>query len=213
MSQDIKLFFRAKLALVKTDHDGLCTPWPDERTIEKLVARAAGLFIHAATTCRFIRNADYRPDEQLSLILVESSGANLATAELDAMYRQVLVQSVIGGRGINQHAGLLGRFGKSIWSMVVMFDVMAINDLAALSRLETWKLKRTLASLDSVLNVPKEKGQPIRILHPSFRNFLVNADRCCDEKFCIDEQGKHSDLFRNCMELMLNTLRRDICVP
>lgn len=48
VSKDISVFFQHKLAVVKAEC-GLSTPWPSDQKIEQLVARAAGLFIYAAT--------------------------------------------------------------------------------------------------------------------------------------------------------------------
>lgn len=61
VSHDISVFFHQKLGDVKREHDGLSTPWPGVATLELLVERAAGLFIYAATTCRFIRHGKFHP--------------------------------------------------------------------------------------------------------------------------------------------------------
>jgi len=79
---DISTFFQQKLSPLRVKH-GLGTPWPDELIIEQLVERAAGLFIYAATTLRFIQGGIDGPEEQLSLILSPIKPSQSATAHLD----------------------------------------------------------------------------------------------------------------------------------
>src|SRR5690606_13413363 len=71
VNHDIMKFLERKLSVVKADH-GMYTPWPDESAIQLLVVKAAGLFIYAATVCRFISKSIY-PDDQLAIILEEDT--------------------------------------------------------------------------------------------------------------------------------------------
>ncbi|RPB26719.1 hypothetical protein L211DRAFT_781050, partial [Terfezia boudieri ATCC MYA-4762] len=214
VSHDISVFFQLKLAQVKADcglHLG--TPWPDEETIELLVQRASGLFIYAATTYRFIRQTRYHPQEQLALILMESksTSAQSPTKELDAIYTQILRHSVLGATDTDEHEELLRRFKECVGSVVVMSDMIPKKNLARLLSLPKWKVELTLMSLGSVLYSPLIENQPIRILHPSFRDFLLNQQRCLDTRFWIDDKERHINLFRDCLELMSTYLRQDIC--
>jgi len=222
VSHDISVFFQQKLAQLKADRGlQLSTPWPDEETIELLVQRACGLFIYAATTYRFIRQPRYHPDEQLSLILGESKSTSTRTStqsptkELDAIYTQILRHSVLGATDtdeqVNEHEELLRRFKECVGSIVIMSDMIPKKNLARLLSLPKWTMELTLMSLGSVLNVPLVEDQPIRILHPSFRDFLLDQRRCLDTRFWINDKERHIDLFRDCLELMSTHLRQDIC--
>src|SRR5205814_636079 len=71
--------------------------WPDNHSIQLLAQRANGLFIYAATACRFIRSSKYSPPEdQLALLLRGSTTSKSPDGILDKIYTQVLVQSVVG---------------------------------------------------------------------------------------------------------------------
>jgi len=72
-------------------------------------------------------------------------------------------------------------------------------------------VKKALDSLRSVLNIPKDESQPVRIFHPSFRDFLLDEQRCSDRRFWINKKERHIDLFRHCLELMSKHLRQNIC--
>jgi len=208
INQDISVFFQQKLSEVKSKR-GLSTPWPDEPTIQLLVERAAGLFIYAATTYRFIQGgAD--PKAQLSVILSgKYTPAESLTGNLDEMYTKLLEYSVIGDRRSREHK-VLKRFKQVVGSIVILFDVMTAENLANLLCLPSGEVKTALDSLHSVLNIPNDESQPVRIFHPSFRDFLLDQERC-NNKFWIDEKERHIDLFRHCVELMSKHLQQDIC--
>jgi len=206
---DISTFFRQKLSALKAKH-GLGTPWPDELIIKQLVERAAGLFIYAATTLRFIQDGIDGPEEQLSLILNTTKSSRSATEHLDGIYTTLLQHLVLGNRGDQECEELARRFRQVVGSIVVMFNTMPARNLAQLLRMRFNMVARTLDSLRSVLNVPENESQPVRLFHLSFRDFLQDPQRCNNPRFQIDEKERHTSLFRKCME-HISQLRENIC--
>jgi len=210
VNADISTFFLQKLSPLKAKH-GLGTPWPDEGIIEQLVERAAGLFIYAATTLRFIRDGINGPEEQLSLILSASKSSRSATKHLDGIYTTLLQHSVLGKRGDEQECEqLAGRFRQVVGSLVVMFNIMPARNLAQLLQIPPKMVSRTLDSLRSVLNIPENESQPVRLFHLSFGDFLQDSQRCSDSRFRIDEEERHTSLFRKCMS-HISQLQENIC--
>jgi len=209
VNEDISTFFRQKLSPLKAKH-GLGTPWPDELVIEQLVERAAGLFIYAATTPRFIQGGIYGPEEQLSLILSTAKSSRSATAHLDGIYTTLLQHSAFGKCDDQEPEQLVRRFRQVVGSIVVMFNTMAAIDLAKLLQIPFRVVSGTLGSLRSVLSVPENESQPVRLFHLSFRDFLQDSQRCRDERFQIDEKERHTRLFRKCMA-HISQLQENIC--
>ena len=68
-----------------------------------------------------------------------------------------------------------------------------------------------MGRLRSVLDVPNDPDFPIRLLHPSFREFLIDEQRCLDRRFKINEKKTHRDLVESCLKVMSRALKRDIC--
>jgi len=209
VNADISTFFQQKLSPLKAKH-GLGTPWPDELIIEQLVERAAGLFIYAATTLRFIRDGIDGPEEQLSLILSSTKSSLSTTEHLDGIYTTLLQHSVLGKRGYQECEQLAGRFRQVVGSIVVMFNTMPARNLALLLQIPFKMVSRTLDSLRSVLNVPENESQPVRLFHLSFRDFLQDPQRCSNPRFLIDEKERHTSLFRKCME-HISQLQENMC--
>ncbi|KAF8430237.1 hypothetical protein EV426DRAFT_708390 [Tirmania nivea] len=209
VNDDISTFFQQKLAQVKKEHK-LKTPWPDEQTIQLLVGKAAGLFIYAATAYRFIQEEAYDPEEQLSIILRENTCSESPIRGLDEMYLNLLQHSVIGKRNPMDCEQLVARFKEIVGSIVIMSDIMPVQNLAELLQIPTKRTSGTLASLRSILNIPENESQPIRLFHPSFRDFLLDSRRCVDLRFHINANECHIQLFRKCM-CLISKLHENIC--
>lgn len=69
---------------------------------------------------------------------------------------------------------------------------------------------RTLTHLHSVLRVPVNDTGSIRLLHRSFRDFLLDLERYTDPQFQLKEKVQRQ-LFRCCLRAMSDLpLQRDI---
>ncbi|KAL8966803.1 MAG: hypothetical protein Q9197_005783 [Variospora fuerteventurae] len=106
--------------------------WPSEQDLQSLVQRSNGLFIYAVTVCRYIINPDWDPEERLSEILDSNLADGGDTAELDAMYMQVLSSALLDGRGEKDITRLCDRFKQVVGSIVTLFDELSASALAGL---------------------------------------------------------------------------------
>lgn len=97
---------------------------------------------------------------------------------------------------------LLDRFRKVVGVIVTTFDTLSIVSLASLLSVPANSIETALGSLHSVLDVPVETNSPIRLLHPSFRDFLVDEVRCGDERIFIDQNSLHGKLVSSCLEAL-----------
>ena len=154
---------------------------------------------------------DWNPDEQLSVILRDDIIEDSPTATLDSMYTQVLAQSVFKHRQGRQEARLSGRFKTIVGLIVLLSDVLPAQGLSALLQISKDEIDLALSSLHSVLNVPKNSLDPIQLLHPSFRDFLLNAERCPDVDVRIEADEIHENLVQGCLRVLSEELKRDIC--
>jgi hypothetical protein len=57
----------------------------------------------------------------------------------------------------------------------------------------------------------KVDTSPLRLHHPSFRDFLLDNKRCEDPNFRVDEKQAHQSLADSCIRLMSISLKQDIC--
>ncbi|KAI4117122.1 MAG: hypothetical protein LQ345_002570 [Seirophora villosa] len=185
--------------------------WPSEHDLQSLAQRSNCLFIYAVTVCRYVDNIDWNPKERLSEILDSGHTGRGGTAELDSMYMQVLRSSLSDGRDEEEISRLCDRFKRIVGSIVTLFDELSVSALAELLSVTDESVDAALNRLHSVLNIPVDKESPIRLIHPSFHDFLIDRRRCQDERFCADEPLMHGELFGKCMEVMTTTLKRNSC--
>ena len=73
--QDITVYLGDQFSKIREDHNviapreiHLANDWPGHRTLQELVDMAVPLFIVAATVCRFVRDPNWDPQEQLEKI-------------------------------------------------------------------------------------------------------------------------------------------------
>jgi hypothetical protein len=209
IQRDISFFLNHNLKKIREEH-ALSTDWPGEKNIQLLVQRADGLFIYAATACRFIGHPKMLPEERLSQVLEGNAPGQSPTQKLDEMYTTVLTYSVIGDCDKQEKGILCERFRQIVGSIVILFEPLSPAALTELLPIQARLIDKTLNPLRSVLNVSENRNSPIRLLHPSFRDFLLDQ-RCLDDQFRISGKKAHSDLAESCLKVMSNGLKRDIC--
>ncbi|KAK6066938.1 Vegetative incompatibility protein HET-E-1-like protein 7 [Seiridium cupressi] len=214
IEHDIAAYFRHELRLIQQDFDKsisqdrhLSANWPTENDLQTLVRIATPLFIFAATVCRFISDSRVgSPDEQLKEVLQYQSQSQ--ESQLDATYLPVLNQMVTGLRP-KDLARVLERFHKVVGSIVALANPLSACALAQLLQSPGSTIDDALRTLHSVLHVPPSPEQPIRLLHLSFRDFLVDPARR-EDPFWINEKETHRQLAAQCLHI-LGTLKTDIC--
>ena len=209
VEHDITVFLQHEFRQIGLERD--LQDWPDERKIQLLVRASDCLFIYAATVCRFVRGLKWLPEERLDLILQNDARGNGPTAKLDEMYTQILRCAITLDQDEEERAELSKRFKSIVGTIVLLFDVLSVSTLANLLSIPAKKVEISLESLRSLLNIPKDSDSPIRLLHPSFREFLLDITRCRDRHFWIDQKIVDKNVVIKCLQLMYNSLRKDIC--
>jgi hypothetical protein len=200
---DISIFLKYKLGLIGQQHR-IASGWPEEKAVVGLVQNAGGLFIWAATACLFIGQNGQLAERRLSL-LQHSNSTLPPERKLDEIYTTVLTNSVQGGFDEEETIGLRNRFRQIVGPIITLQDPLSVSGK------EVGDVRRTLTHLHSVLDVPDDNNGAIRLLHPSFRDFLLDQKRCSNPQFYIDEILVHREMYLNCLQVMSQHLRRNIC--
>ncbi|ORY60787.1 uncharacterized protein BCR38DRAFT_476669 [Pseudomassariella vexata] len=189
---------------------GLSASIYSEEIIQCLVQKSDRLFIHAALVCRFIHEGGQLADERLALLVASGSAPTKPEKELDMMYTTILTYSFPVQLEPEEVAKLRDLFSLVVGSIVVLSDVMTPLDLVTILDKPKHDIFRMLHCLHSVLNVPEDETKPIRLLHPSFRDFLLDPARCLNKTFLVDANIVYRQLTNSCLWLMKNHIRRNI---
>ncbi|KAB8271802.1 hypothetical protein BDV30DRAFT_227843 [Aspergillus minisclerotigenes] len=201
-ADDITRLVEYRLWEVRRKHD-LPRDWPGKERVEKLAEKADGLFIYAATACRFLSMANRKTiEDRLGRIFDGDVG-------LDGMYTRIL-QLVLTGEVDNDQA-ISDLFKQVVGSILVLSIPLSIAALSRLVEVELSDTRWLMGHLYSVLEMPQGDHGPVQLLHLSFRDFLLASQRCKDTRFWIDEKQAHRNIYQYCLKIMSNALRRDIC--
>ena len=226
VDRDILIFFKHRLSEIRKAFDDLGDEWPGEQTINLLVSRAHGLFIYASTVCSFIEEGgeNWHPDELLPLVLGDDSSlmsqpplGGMATThrspteELDQIYQQILNHSFKTVQDERDKHQLFQTFRQVVGAIAILFEPLSTTALAKLLEVEKEIVNRRIRHLRSILDVQENQESPIRLLHPSFRDFLLDKQRCPDSQFRVNQREAHGEQARNCLRLMSRSLQRNIC--
>lgn len=208
VKEDIEFYLRHHLERIQANRH-ITPPWPGGTVLNDLVSRAGLFFIFAATIVQFVADAYYSPQTQLQRLLNSGNTQSRATyVQVDLLYLQILFSSLEGRADASE---LSARFRKIVGAIVLLQDPLSISRLAHLLDHDQADLEAALTPLHSVLDIPANTIDPIRIFHPSFRDFLLSKERCRDYRFAISERQTHAQLALCCLQVMLRHLKRNIC--
>lgn len=220
IEHDITAFLQDELSKIRQDYNKSVTSnrqlplsWPGAEHVQKLVDMAIPLFIFAATVCRFIQDRRFGgPNDQLARILEHQKSQK---ANLDATYLPVLDQLLIELRE-SEKREVAERFKQVVGSIVILASPLSTTSLARLLAVSLNAIEDQLDLLHSVLSIPSDPSIPVRLLHLSFRDFLVDPGKGREQEkypFWVDERQTHKLLAAQCLKLLStgDTLKRDVC--
>ena len=209
VEHDLLVYMKKKLGQITSTSK---PDWLNEKDLGMLVQKADCLFIYAATVCLFIENYPDAPEDCLSNVLLDRPHGGGDTAAIDEMYTQVLSSAFVKSAQREEMTQLLTeKFRIVVGSIVALLEMQSVIALSDLLSIKVDAVQRTLGSLVSVLNIPSDTKQPIRLLHPSFRDFLLDKARCRHKYFHIQSETAHADLAIRCLDILSKGLKRNIC--
>ena len=132
-------------------------------------------------------------------------------SQLNRTYLPVLNQ-LEAGRSRSEIEKLGREFTKIIGSIVILADPLPTSSLARLLGISKEDVDGSLHYLHSVLSVPSDPNSPVRLLHLSFREFLVDPNKGKGGFwFWVDEKKTHGIITTRCLELLSTCLKENVC--
>lgn len=205
IKSDIRLYLRISFDRIAEEAEPpLPKTWVRSDEIEALVERTGQLFIIVATACRFIGDDKASdPRRHLDAILYRSDPIVGRTYQpIDEIYLQVLRSTQSAAVGPH----ILERFRKTIGTIVVLQDPLALTAIERLVGLPVNDGRRALHHLHSVISTQESKDDSPHVHHPSFIDFITDDTRCTEPEFFIDVQNHELRLATCCLDFMLSNL-------
>ncbi|RKK90937.1 hypothetical protein BFJ68_g16337 [Fusarium oxysporum] len=191
------------------DERKLPSDWPGRPTVQSLAQMAVPLFIFAATVCRFVGDSRRRnPRTRLQTVL--DQGRRSHGSQLEQTYTPILRSQIIE-LPKEEREEVINDFKVIVGSIVTLASPLSVTALSRLIDILPDIVDERLDALHSVLNIPLERTMPVRLLHLSFRDYLVNPENKETLEFWVDEKLAHRRLAKHCLRLMRGALRENIC--
>jgi hypothetical protein len=172
VDHDISLFLEYNLGIIRQERT-LGADWPGEAVLRQLVLYTCGLFIWAATACRFIREGRRFAHKRLDTILKGSSSAVGGPEEhLNKIYLAVLKHSISSDYSEEEKEVACDILKHTLGSIVVLVSPLSASSLSRLLHLPKEEVDQTFEDLHAILDIPEDPTRPLRLHHPSFAIFF-----------------------------------------
>jgi hypothetical protein len=139
--------------------------------------------------------------------LADEIDAESPEGHLNQLYTSVLQSSIPQNYNEKFKQKLYILLRSILGSIVILLSPLSVNSLSIILNEESVGV--AIKDLHAIIEIPKDQNQQLRLHHPSFRDFLLNKHRY--EEFWVDEKKVHQILAAGCIQLISQTLKKDIC--
>lgn len=214
IEHDLRLYFRDQFRMMKIRQkhrrvpETLPTNWPELDQVETLVGLAIPLFIFAVTVCRWL--SEFRPQSRLDDFLRGRKA--LPYSGLDRTYLPIFT-SIIASQHEEERDQTRESFRAVLGPIVLLADSLSVISLSKILKIEAEEITERLDHLHSVLHVPSDTSSPVRLLHLSLRDYLVDPQRPTGNPLWVSKTQTHHLLAKQCVRRLSEpgALFRDIC--
>ena len=202
---DIRLFFRHNFSKLADRRGGLDN-WPTKELLNLLCERAAGLFIFAVATVKFIDHKFRNPREQLDKILQSPESSVFEGGTLDSLYMTTLLEAFSLNDTRDDH-----KLRSVLGAAFLATTPLSLPSIAMLLGFSNEDVFSILQLASSLLILQYDPHSPVLPFHKSFYDFVIDSTRCTDERFHIPPPGYHTELLVGCLKLMNQILEKNMC--
>jgi hypothetical protein len=217
---DIMTYLRYSFDQMRVDMPRLnLSHWPSTNDLEQLVKLSGVLFVYASTVARYVGSRRHSPRERLAQVLGQQCIGPVTAPyrSLDRLYTQVLEEAVgIRTRSLDESQSerddvdALCQQVKAVLIVVVLAQIpLQLDAVVTLSGIGHDSAHLAMECLSALVLV--EDGGLVRVFHPSFPEFMLDADRCDEPRLHLAPVVSHCSLAFQCLRLMNESLRYNIC--
>ena len=141
-------------------------------------SQTAGL--HSGGNCISVypRRERFAPKRLDTIFKGSSSVITAPEKHLNEIYLAVLKHSLSAEYSDEEREEVCDMLKYTLGSIVVLLSPLSTSLLSRLLHLPREDINRTFEDLYTILDIPEDPTHPLRLHHPSFRDFLLNKDRC-----------------------------------
>ena len=210
INEDIRLFLNHELSELARRRR--LEGWPGDEHIDLLCHRAAGLFVYAVATVKFLDTRTQLPKRRLEVIvgLPECTDHEGKTrfnpnTTLDSLYTSIL-ETAFGEEDPETYS----RVRSTIGAVVLLSNPLPPSGIAELIGLDPEEVILFLTLVHSLLAIGEDFSQPVKPFHKSFPDFITDPFRCADARFYVSPGNGHYELTMNCLRVMNEGLEQNL---
>ena len=182
INSDIWLFLKHELSELAEQRQ--LGGWPSGEHIDLLCKRAAGLFVYAVATVKFLDSNIHLPKHRLDVIvnLPECTAPEGKTkfnrkTTLDSLYTSIL-QAAFS----EEDPEVYPRLRSTLGAVILVVNPLPPSGIAELVGLDLEEVVLFLTLVQSLLTLSENINQPVKSFHKSFPDFVTNPSRCTDTR-------------------------------
>ena len=210
VNSDIRLFL--KYELFELAQRRKLGKWPTDENINILCHRAAGFFVYAVATVKFLDSHAHLPKQRLDVILKlpESTAPEGKTrfkpeTTLDSLYTSIL-QTAFSVEDPVVYVKVRAMIG----TIVVVVNPLPPSAIAEIIGVDPEEVTLYLTLIQSLLAVGEDSTQPVKPFHKSFPDFMTDPSRCVDARLFISPGQLHLELAMSCLGAMNDGLDQNL---
>ena len=210
INSDIRLFLRHELSELAQRHR--LEGWPDDEHVNLLCQRAAGLFVYAVATVKFLNSNTHLPERRLDTII---NSPSCTTPEgktrfkhgttLDSLYTSILETAFS-----EEEPEVDPNVRSTIGAVVLLVNPLPPSGIAELIGLTPREVTQFLTLVQSLFALDDNLNHPVKPFHKSFPDFITDPSRCLDRRFYISPGNLHLELAMNCLRVMNEGLKQNL---
>ena len=212
INMDIRLFLKHGLSELAKRRGIEQDVWPTDVQLDLLCNRAAGLFVYAVATLKFLDHVFSPPSKQLDIITrapanttYEGKAKLRPSTTLDSLYLSTF-QSAFDGIDTEDD----GRVHSVVGAVVLAINPLPPLAIATIVDLGKQEVMDLLRLIQSLLKLSEDPGSPVIPFHKSFPDFITDPLRCPDKRFHISPGTGHLTLALSCLKLMNDSLQPNL---
>jgi hypothetical protein len=205
---DIGRYLRHELDKI-ADERSIPSPFPSNDDFHTLLDRAGTLFVYVRTVVKYVSSEVGNPVDQLAdLLHSDSTKASEQFADLDVLYTQILAKALdsFGRSPIARK-----QFHDIIAILILLQENVPVTTLAILAGVSEHECKKALRCLSSLLLYDHQLHEPVRVMHPSFLDFITDPSRCLDSEETVCASEYHPRIVESCLQILNKGLGQNIC--
>jgi len=209
VNADIRRFLETRLSNLAQRFN--LDEWPSEEHVDLLCRRAAGLFVYAVATVKFLDHKLYPPTQRLDVIINlpestihEGRTEFKSNTTLDSLYTSILQMALdFGGEDPKADSKVQSIIG----TVISPVNPLPPSAVAELIGLEVDEVMKILTFIQSLLVLNEDPDQPVKPFHKSFPDYITDPSRCLSQRFHISPDTLHYQHTLNCLRLMNSSLK------